>query len=249
MYPLENISVPESFLPEYPYQDEIGCGEELRDARLAPFPRTEYAVKVHRQEYYAIISHMDAQIGRMLDALEKSGKAGNTYIFFTADHGLAVGYHGLIGKQNMYDHSIRPPMIVVGPDVPANQKLNMDVYLQDIMPTAIELSGLEIPEYVEFKSMLPYLRSGQEESSYDAIYGCYKDLQRMIRDDQYKLIAYPYAGRVRLYDMGNDPLEMNDLADVPSMQPLVFELFTKLEKLGKEMSDTLDIRSFFPQFQ
>ncbi len=249
MYPLENISVPESFLPEYPYQDEIGCGKELRDARLAPFPRTEYAVKVHRQEYYAIISHMDAQIGRMLDALEKSGKAGNTYIFFTADHGLAVGYHGLIGKQNMYDHSIRPPMIVVGPDVPANQKLDMDVYLQDIMPTAIELSGLEIPEYVEFKSMLPYLRSGQKESSYNAIYGCYKDLQRMIREDQFKLIAYPYAGRVRLYDLGNDPLEMNDLADVPKMQPLVYELFTKLEKLGKDMGDTLDIRSFFPQFQ
>ena len=90
--------------------------------------------------------------------------------------------------------------------------------------------------------MLPYLRSGQEESSYNAIYGCYKDLQRMIRDDQFKLIAYPYADRVRLYDLGNDPLEMNDLADVPSMQPLVFELFTKLEKLGKDMGDTLDIR-------
>jgi arylsulfatase A-like enzyme len=68
MYPIENISVPESYMPEYPYKDSIGCGPSLRDEALAPFPRTEYAVKVHRQEYYAIISHMDDQIGRILDA-------------------------------------------------------------------------------------------------------------------------------------------------------------------------------------
>ena len=69
-YPLENISVPENFIPEYPYKEDIGCGKDLRDEKLAPFPRTEYAVKVHRQEYYAIITHLDAQIGRILDALE-----------------------------------------------------------------------------------------------------------------------------------------------------------------------------------
>ncbi|MCK4745551.1 MAG: sulfatase-like hydrolase/transferase, partial [Bacteroidales bacterium] len=93
MYSLEDIAMPESFLPEYPHKDFIGCSEKLRDARLAPFPRTEYAVKVNRQEYYAIITHMDAQVGRILDALKKTGKADNTYIFFTADHGLAVGHH------------------------------------------------------------------------------------------------------------------------------------------------------------
>jgi len=249
MYPEEDILVPESFLPVYPYADDIGCGKELRDARLAPFPRTEYAVRVNRQEYYAIISHMDSQIARMLDAVEKSGKADNTYIFFTADHGLAVGYHGLIGKQNMYDHSVRPPMIVVGPDIPADKKLDMDIYLQDIMPTTLELAGLDIPEYVEFQSMLPYLREERNESSYDAVYGCYKDLQRMIRDDGYKLIAYPYAEKLRLFDIEKDPLEMNDLAEDPEKQQLVSELFLKLESLGKEMDDTLDIRSFFPGIQ
>jgi len=73
MYPLDKISVPESFLPEYPYSEEIGSGRDLRDERLAPFPRTEYAVKKNIQEYYAIISHMDYQIGRILDELEKTG--------------------------------------------------------------------------------------------------------------------------------------------------------------------------------
>ena len=67
---------------------------------LAPFPRTREAVQLHRREYYSLITFMDEQIGRILDALEKSGKASNTYVILTADHGLAVGEHGLIGKQN-----------------------------------------------------------------------------------------------------------------------------------------------------
>ena len=248
-YPLENISVPESFQPLYPYADEIGCGEVLRDARLAPFPRTEYAVKIHMQEYYAIITHMDKQIGRMLDALEKSGKAENTYIFFTSDHGLAVGCNGFMGKQNMYDHSVRPPMIIVGPGIPVNHKIDLDVYLQDIMPTTIELAGLEVHEDIEFQSMLPFMSGEQKESAYDAIYGCYKDLQRMIRDDQFKLIVYPYAGKLRLYDLDKDPLEMHDLAEDPGRQQIISEMFAKLEEMGKDLGDTLSIRSYFPEFQ
>ena len=74
MYPLENISIPDNFQPLYPYREEMGSGEDLRDEQLAPFPRTEYAVKVNRQEYYAIVTHMDKQIGIILDELEKSGK-------------------------------------------------------------------------------------------------------------------------------------------------------------------------------
>jgi arylsulfatase A-like enzyme len=248
-YPADRIAVPRSFLPVYPYAAEIGCGEELRDERLAPFPRTEYAVRVHRQEYYAIISHMDQQIGRMLDALEASWQAENTYIFFTADHGLAVGNHGLMGKQNMYDHSLRTPLIVTGPGVKAGQRLDADVYLQDVMPTAVELSGLKVPGYVEFKSLIPHLEAKRPGKSYEAIYGCYMDLQRMIRTDNYKLIAYPYAGRLRLYDLVNDPLEMNDLAGDPGRQKLVRDLFTRLVHLGQEIDDTLDLEPFFPQFQ
>ncbi len=247
MYPTENISMPESYMPEYPYMEEIGCGPKLRDEKLAPFPRTEYSVKIHRQEYYAIITHMDQQIGRILDALEKSGKADNTYIFFSADHGLAVGHHGLMGKQNMYDHSIRPPMIVVGPDIKKNKKLDMDVYLQDIMATSIDLAGVEIPDYVEFNSMLPYLNGEKTESVYDEIYGCYKDLQRMIRVDGFKLIAYPEAGKLRLYDMENDPLEMNDLAGEPGRKEQIHTLFAELVKLGQTMDDKLDLASFFPE--
>ena len=244
MYPLENISVPESFQPLYPYKDSMGCGRGLRDEALAPFPRTGYAVKVHRQEYYAIISHLDQQIGRILAALEEAGEMDNTYIFYTADHGLSVGNHGLIGKQNMYDHSMRVPLFVVGPDVPKNSKFNMDVYLQDIMATTLDLSGMEKPAYVEFNSLMPFIKGEQTESNYPAIYGCYtKNDQRMVRADGFKLIVYPKAKTIRLYDMENDPMEINDLAANPEYKEKVSELLGKLYQLQEEMDDPLDLKA------
>ncbi len=245
LYPLENISIPESFQPLYPDKEKIGCGEGLRDERLAPFPRTEYAVKVNRQEYYAIISHMDHQINQILEALKKSGQAENTYIFFSADHGLAVGNHGLLGKQNMYDHSIRPPMIVIGPDIPKNKKVDADVYLQDIMATTLELAGIEKPEYVEFSSFLSLAKGTQTKSNYDAIYGCYTNKQRMIRKDGFKLIAYPEANKILLFDMENDPLEIIDLADNQEFSSRKKQLFNDLLKLQIEMEDELDLNPLY----
>lgn len=241
MYPLENISVPENFLTEYPYKDEIGCSAGLRDEKLGPFPRTEYAVKVHRQEYYAIISHMDAQIGRILDHLEKTGQAGNTYIFFSADHGLSVGQHGLMGKQSMYDHSLRPPMIIVGPDVPKGKRKDMIVYLQDIMATTIDYAGGDVPEWVEFSSLRSFIEGKKSASNYPEVYGAYMDLQRMIRVDDYKLILYPEAGVVKLFDLKNDPDEIKDLSSIPRHKERIRSMYQKLEALQVTMGDTLDL--------
>tara|TARA_R110002073_G_scaffold108132_7_gene242948 strand:- start:1068 stop:2483 length:1416 start_codon:yes stop_codon:yes gene_type:complete len=236
-YPSDSVAVPKNFQPTYPYAESIGCGKGLRDERLGPFPRTEHAVQVHRGEYFALITHMDDQIGRILKAVEASGKADNTWIFFTADHGLAVGQHGLFGKQNMYDHSVRVPFIAVGPGVKPNAKIEQPIYLQDVMPTTLELAGAAKPEYVEFHSVLPMLAG--ETGSLDEIYGCYLNLQRSIRTDKYKLIVYPKAKTVRLYDIEKDPLEMHDLAGDAAMQPTVKELFVRLQALQKSMNDEL----------
>jgi arylsulfatase A-like enzyme len=244
-YPLQNISTPESFLPEYPYKDEMGCSAQLRDEKLAPFPRSEYAVKVNRQEYYAIITHMDYQIGQILQALEESGQADNTYIFFTADHGLACGNHGLMGKQNMYDHSIRPPLMVLGPDLPKNKKVDADVYLQDIMASTLELAGIQKPEYIEFSSFMSLAKGQQTTSHYPAIYGCYTKQQRMIRKDGFKLIVYPDAEKLRLFDLENDPNEMHDLADQEEMQQKKKQLFKDLLTLQAQMDDPLDLNPLF----
>ncbi|MFK8112326.1 MAG: sulfatase-like hydrolase/transferase [Rubripirellula sp.] len=243
-YPLDSISLPKNFQPMHPNAEEMGCGKKLRDEKLAPFPRTPEAVTVHRQEYYAIITHMDVMIGRILDSLEASGKSKNTWIFFTADHGLAVGQHGLLGKQNLYDHSVRVPFIVVGPGVKADAKIHEPIYLQDVMPTSLELCGIDRPEHVDFQSLVPLLNGGK--SKYDAIYGGYLAKQRSIRTDQYKLIAYPNANSVHLYDLKQDPLEMNDLAGDPSMDSVKKELFGRLVKLQGELHDKLDISALSP---
>ncbi|MGJ8638999.1 MAG: sulfatase-like hydrolase/transferase [Opitutaceae bacterium] len=249
MYDVDALKVPVNFLPEYPYNEAAGAGRKLRDERTAPFPRTEYAIRVTLQEYYALITHMDAQIGRILDALEASGKADNTYIFFTADHGLAVGDHGFLGKQNMYDSSMRVPFLMAGPDVPADSTVDAPIYLQDVMATSLAIAEFPKPEQVEFQNLLPLATGEVKESAYRSIYGAYFGMQRMYRNDKYKMIIYPTINVVRLYDMINDPLETKDLAKGKHRPvELMNSLFSEYQKLQQEMGDPVDVSEAYQSF-
>lgn len=245
-YPLEDISLPKSWLPMYPYKDSIGNGPDLRDEALGPFPRTAYAIKTHLKEYYAIVSHLDTQVGKIMEALEKSGKMDNTYVFFTADHGLALGRHGLLGKQSQFDHSIRPPFMILGPDIPQGKQITADIYLQDAMATTLELAGIEKPQYVFFNSILKLIDGTRTKSYYDAIYGGYVNSQRMIRKEGFKLIVYPKIDKILLFDMENDPDEMNDLFKLPEYKEKGRELFMELLQLQKDLNDPLDISQVQP---
>jgi choline-sulfatase len=247
-YPVNGMRLPASFLPEYPHKDGIGCGRGLRDEQLAPFPRTEHAVKVHRREYYASITHLDAQIGRVLDALESNGQAENTWIFFTADNGLAVGHHGLMGKQNLYDHSLRVPFIVVGPGVKAGQAISAPIYMQDVMPTTLELAGVPKPSHVDFHSLLPLLRGESSPARREDIYAAYVDFQRAVIHEGWKLILYPKSKVARLYHLAEDPSELKDLANNREHQGTKQRLFGRLLALQKELGDTLDLKAAFPDF-
>lgn len=242
-YPLSRIAMPANFLPEYPHKDAIGCSHKLRDENLAPMPRTELAVKTHRAEYYALITHLDSQIGRILDALDASGQADNTWIFFTADHGLAVGHHGLFGKQNMYDHSVRVPFLVAGPGVAKGAKNDASIYLQDVMATALDLAGAEKPAHVFFNSLRPLLNG--EKSRYESVYGAYLELQRAITHEGWKLIAYPKAKVLRLYHLTDDPQEMQDLAAKPEHAAKLKDLLQRLVKLSTELGDQVDLTKVF----
>ncbi len=246
-YPLERMQTPTNYLAEYPFKDAIGCGPSLRDEKLAPFPRTEFAIKTHRREYYALITHLDQQIGRILDELKKSGQEDNTWIFFTADHGLAVGHHGLVGKQNMYDHSVRVPFIVAGPGVSKNRRVEAPIYLQDVMATSLALAGAAAPEHVYFNSLLPLLRGDAKLSPYPQIYGAYLELQRAVTSGDYKLIVYPKIKKLRLYNLKQDPFEMTDLAESPKHAAKVKELFGQLTALQRNLGDTLDIAAMAPK--
>jgi arylsulfatase A-like enzyme len=238
-YPVSRIALPASYLPEYPYKDSIGCDPTLRDEKLAPFPRTEHSVRVHRAEYFAIITHLDQQIGRILDALDSSGKSENTYIFFSADHGLAVGKHGLFGKQNLYDHSMRVPFLVVGPKAAPGTRNSSPIYLQDVMPTTLELAGAKKPESCEFHSFLPQLTDSSAKPNYSATYGAYLKLQRCVIVDGWKLIVYPKANVKRLYNLTSDPEELHDVAGESSNKARIDQMLVRLRELQNQYDDSL----------
>lgn len=237
MYPLDRIKLPENYADLYPEMGDDAV-PVIRDEKLAPFPRTEYAIKVNRQEYFAIITHMDIQIGRILDALDASGKANNTWIIFTADHGLAVGHHGLVGKQNMYEHSLRPPFMVVGPGVKAGAVIDTPIYLQDAMATALELCGRPIPENIDYKSVLPLL-DGRRDKNYDTIFGAYIGTQRAVIRDGWKLIAYPKINKRKLFNLSKDPLELEDLAQNPEYADVLSRMTDLLEETMDRLGDPM----------
>ena len=236
LYPPDTIALPPNFMPTNPYKDAIGCAHTLRDEKLAPDPRTPRAVQTHRAEYYALITYLDQQIGRVLEALEKSGQAANTVVFLTGDNGLSVGQHGFMGKQNMFEHSMKVPLLAAGPGIPKGTTIDAPVYLQDVLPTTLELAGAAIPPQVRFKSLLPLLRDGRA-SHYDAIYGAYMNLQRMLRVGDMKLIWYPKPNVFLLFDLAKDPHELNDLAADPSRAAALLGLKERLARFQKEVND------------
>ena len=236
LYPAKRLKVPPNFLPQHPFRIEADF--RGRDEILAPYPRTPAIVQTHLQEYYAIITHLDAQIGRVLDALETSGKAANTVIIFTSDQGLAVGQHGLMGKQNLYDHSLRMPFILAGPGIPKGEKHNALFNMQSLFATTCEMAGVPVPETVEFQSIVPLI-TGEKEQLHDALYAAFLDRQRAIRTARWKLILTPHENQVQLFDIEKDPWEMRNLAGDPKHSATTALLEAKLRDLMREMHDPL----------
>ncbi len=237
MYDPQKIPTPKSFMPEHPFDNGDLI---LRDENLAPFPRTPQIVREHIAKYYGMITHMDAQIGRMLKALEETGHADDTIILFSGDNGLAVGRHGLLGKQNLYEHSGRMPLILAGPGIPRGQSDAL-VALYDLFPTACDLTGLTTPEAVEGKSLLPIIK-GDQQKVRDFILTAYKSVQRAVREPRWKLIKYHVGGvkTRQLFDLENDPYELKNLADDPAAAEHLERLEARLKKARAEADDPID---------
>jgi arylsulfatase A-like enzyme len=227
--------VPKNFLPQHPFDN----GELMvRDEKLLPSPRDEQAVRREIADYYAAITFMDEQIGRILAALEVSGRAANTIIVFSSDHGLALGSHGLLGKQNLYEHSMRAPLIISGPGVPAGKRSAALCHLHDIFPTLGDLAGVPAPAGNEGQSLGPVLR-GKTDRGRGVIGTAYRTVQRAITDGRWKLIAYPQVPRVQLFDLVADPDERQDLAGDPANAPRLTALVTALQGWQRAHGDPL----------
>jgi arylsulfatase A-like enzyme len=236
MYDPAKITLPGNFLIKHPFDN----GDlNVRDEQLLPVPRDPEAIKKEIALYYGMVSEMDAQVGRILDALEKNGLKENTLIIFAGDNGLAVGQHGLLGKQNLYEHSIRVPMIMSGPGVPINKKNDGFTYLSDITPTILDYLKIQAPSSVEANSLLPVILDPTKKVR-TSIYNVYGHWSRSIKsEDGFKLIVYNVDGiaTTQLFNLKKDPLEINDL----SKKPEYAEKILQLRKLLKEqMNATFD---------
>ena len=243
MYDPEKIDLPENFMPEHPFDN----GELIiRDEMLAAFPRTPKEVRRHIAEYYAMITHADAQIGRVLETLRETGKADNTIIVFAGDNGLALGRHGLMGKQSVYDHSVHVPLLMSGPGIPNGEKRDAFCYLLDIYPTLCDLTGTTIPDSVEGKSLVPAMQNAGNKIRENLLFA-YRSLHRGVRDERYKLIEYVVEGKrtTQLFDLQADPFELNNLADNSNYAEHLKRLRKELARWRDELGDTQEQGNIF----
>ncbi|RBP45903.1 arylsulfatase A-like enzyme [Roseimicrobium gellanilyticum] len=237
LYDRDAIPLPENYAPQHPWN--IGSNT-VRDELLAPFPRTPDVVRQHLHEYYAVISCMDGHIGRLLATMKSLELEENTIIIFSSDHGLGMGSHGLLGKQNVYDDGFRAPLVFAGPGIPQGRTKAL-CYLMDIMPTICDLAGATKPQGMDALSLTPVI-DGKEDSVRDALFLSYTNTQRAIREDRWKLIRFPQVDKTQLFDLSDDPGEVNDLATQPEQAERVEALMKKLASLQKEVGDDAPLK-------
>lgn len=235
MYDGQKLPTPKPFMPQHPFDNGM---LKIRDEKLARFPRTKEKVREHLAAYYAIITHTDAQIGRILEALKRTGKDENTIIVFSSDNGLAVGRHGLMGKQNVYDHSVHVPLIIAGPGIDEGKRREQLCYIYDIYPTLCERAGLQTPETVQFRSLNGAIGDGDARHR-DHLYFAFMSWQRAVRDSRYKLIEYCVEGarHTQLFDLVNDPQETRNLADDTARAGTLKSLRALLKKEAVRLND------------
>lgn len=254
LYTIDDVPLPKNYLPYHPFDN----GELLvRDEALEAWPRTEAAVRRHLFDYYAMISHMDHQIGRIFAQLEQLGEWDNTVIAFSSDHGLAIGSHGLFGKQNLYEDGMKAPLIFRGPGVPHGES-DAFAYLFDIYPTLCELAGIDVPPDLDGRSLAPVMR-GETPSVRDSVFLAYREVQRAVRFGDWKLIRYPQVDVTQLFNLADDPHETRDLADDPAYADRRADMLSRLRSQQRQWNDSLpltvadpkpaaiDVDTFFPK--
>lgn len=236
-YPDGTLPLPGNYMPYHPFEfDQL----TVRDENLTGWPRRPEVIQMILSDYYALITHLDTQVAKILNAIRESGKLENTIIVYAADNGLAVGSHGLLGKQSLYEHSMKVPLIIKGPGIPSNQELDAFAYIHDLYPTLADLAGLPARDDVDGKSLVPVIY-GEKESVRDALFTAYRHTVRAVRTNKWKLIRYPERDHTQLFDLEHDPLEINNLADNPNFSEEKSRLISLLQENQKAVGDTVPL--------
>jgi arylsulfatase A-like enzyme len=235
LYDPARLTLPPNFLPRHPFNN----GElTIRDELLAPWPRTEAVLREHLADYYGMISHLDAEIGRLLARLAELDLARNTIVVFAGDNGLALGQHGLLGKQNLYEHSLRVPLAISGPGIPAGVRYAQLNYLFDLGPTLCELAAVPSPQGATGRSLVPLWKNSATVHRTE-LYAGYRASQRALVTDRWKLIRYPRIDRTQLFDLTADPYEMTDLSSRKEFAETIVQLRGRFEGSRVSWGDPL----------
>lgn len=236
LYPLEKISLPKNYrLPEKaPAAAKYSWGE-LRNYEGIPKKGlvTELQARKLIQGYYACVSFVDAQVGRVLDALKEQGLDQNTVVVLWGDHGWNLGDHTYWCKHTVYESSLHIPLIVRMPGIANGKSIAAKTETVDIYPSLCELSGIPVPETTEGQSFVSRLRNPDQASS-DTAYSRYQRGDS-IREGDFRYSEYrdrkgKVTGRM-LYDHAKDPLENKNIVDDPDQKERVRELAQKLKAI------------------
>jgi arylsulfatase A-like enzyme len=231
--------LPENFLPQHPFDNgQVSRGG--RDEGLADWPRQPEVIRDQLCEYYGLVTQLDGQVGRILDAIDTLGFDQNTIVVYAADHGLALGSHGLLGKQNVYEHSMGCPLVVRGPGIPANTSTMAMTYLLDLYRTLCGYAGVEVPEGVDGYDLRSVFE-GTQKSVRNSVFLAYQDKMRTIRHKNLKLHVYPEINYQLLFDLEADPLEMTNLAGNPDRASDIERLVGEMKSWQARLGDTLPL--------
>jgi len=216
--------LPINWLPKHPFHHgHPGLRDEVKVSGVWE-RRDERTIRNEIGRQFACSENIDIQIGRVLKKLKAMGELENTYIIYTADHGMAIGRHGLQGKQNLYEHTWRVPFIVKGPSIKPGTRAQGNIYLLDTLATVCGLAGIAPPATNEGRSAVPVLM-GKKQTVRDTLFGVYcggtKPGMRSVRSGDWKLIKYDVMdGTVRKTQLFNLKLNPHEyLAEHHALKP------------------------------
>ena len=240
------LEAPAGMTPEQQTQWEEGYDEEnaaYASARLSGDALTRWKYQRYITDYLRVVQGVDANVGRVLDALAQRGLDDQTIVIYTSDQGFFLGDHGWFDKRWMYEESLRTPLLVRWPGTVRAASVNRDLVMNlDLAETVLEMGGARAPSSMQGESLVPLLRGRTPDDWRDAIYYQYFEYPGWhmvrrhygVRTHQYKLIHYYEVDRWELFDLARDPNEMRSLYDDPEYASVVAELKQRLVRLRQQ---------------
>ncbi len=197
--------------------------------------------KQHAAHYFGLVSHLDQQMGRIVDYLKEVGRAENTLIVVNSDHGHMIGEHGLAHKGPYFYRGVAHiPTLLWWPGRIEPRRIDALAEGADLMPTLMELMGLDIPDGLDGRSLAPLL-NGRAEGLRDYAFTQWQDYAFCIQGERWKLTWYDSDGEGELYDLQEDPWEKNNLFHEPGLSDIRDGLLERLRAWRGRHADRADL--------